>query len=118
MDTPGPFEKKATQAYYYVTPVEENWTEKQKNEWLTSFNYYTTDVVSIHEAYPGHYVQFLHLTASPATNVEKIFGSYALYRRLGTLHRENDARRRLRQRAESDPGAKSSGRKVSHGTSR
>jgi len=77
MDTPGPFEKKATQAYYYVTPVEENWTEKQKNEWLTSFNYYTTDVVSIHEAYPGHYVQFLHLTASPATNVEKIFGSYA-----------------------------------------
>ena len=77
MDTPGPFEKKATQAYYYVTPVEENWTEKQKNEWLTSFNYYTNDVTSIHEAYPGHYVQFLHLNASPATNVEKIFGSYA-----------------------------------------
>jgi uncharacterized protein (DUF885 family) len=77
MDTPGPFEKKATQAYYYVTPVEENWTEKHKNEWLTSFNYYTTDVTSIHEAYPGHYVQFLHLNASPATNVEKIFGSYA-----------------------------------------
>src|SRR4029078_5522186 len=64
-------------AYCYVTPVEENWTYKQKNEWLTSFNYYTTDVTSIHEAYPGHYVQFLHLNASPATNVEKIFGSYA-----------------------------------------
>ena len=77
MDTPGPFEKKATQAYYYVTPVEETLEEKQKNEWLTSFNYYTTDVVSIHEAYPGHYVQFLHLNASPATQVEKIFGSYA-----------------------------------------
>ena len=77
MDTPGPFEKKATQAYYYVTPVEDNWTDKQKNEWLTSFNYYTTDVVSIHEAYPGHYVQFLHLNASPATQLEKIFGSYA-----------------------------------------
>jgi uncharacterized protein (DUF885 family) len=77
MDTPGPFEKKATQAYYYVTPVEENWSEKQKNEWLTSFNYYTADVVSIHEAYPGHYVQFQHLNASPATPVEKIFGSYA-----------------------------------------
>ncbi len=77
MDTPGPFEKKATQAYYYVTPTEESWSEKQKNEWLTSFNYYTTDVVSIHEAYPGHYVQFLHLNASPATQVEKIFNSYA-----------------------------------------
>jgi len=77
MDTPGPFETKATQAYYYVTPVESDWTEKQKNEWLTSFNYYTADVVSIHEAYPGHYVQFLHLNASSATQVEKIFGSYA-----------------------------------------
>jgi uncharacterized protein (DUF885 family) len=77
MDTPGPFEKRATEAYYYVTPTENSWPEKQKEEWLTAFNYYTSDMVSIHEAYPGHYVQFLHLNASPATKVEKIFGSYA-----------------------------------------
>jgi uncharacterized protein (DUF885 family) len=77
MDTPGPFEKRATEAYYYVTPTENDWPEKQKEEWLTAFNYYTSDVVSIHEAYPGHYVQFLHLNASPASKVEKIFGSYA-----------------------------------------
>ena len=77
MDTPGPFERRATEAYYYVTPTEPNWPEKQKEEWLTAFNYYTSDIVSIHEAYPGHYVQFLHLNASPATKVEKIFGSYA-----------------------------------------
>src|SRR5213594_60082 len=77
MDTPGPFEKRATEAYYYVTPTEHDWPEKQKQEWLTAFNYYTSDVVSIHAAYPGHYVQFLHLNASPASKVEKIFGSYA-----------------------------------------
>ena len=77
MDTPGPFEKRATDAYYYVTPTENNWSEKQKEEWLTAFNHYTSDITSIHEAYPGHYVQFLHLNASPATKVEKIFGSYA-----------------------------------------
>ena len=77
MDTPGPFETKATEAYYYVTPPEHDWTAQQKDEWLTSFNYYTTDIVSIHEAYPGHYVQFLHLNASPANKLEKIFGSYA-----------------------------------------
>lgn len=77
MDTPGPFEKRATEAYYYVTPTEEDWPEKEKQEWLTAFNYYTSDVTSIHEAYPGHYVQFLHLNASPASKVEKIFGSYA-----------------------------------------
>ena len=77
MDTPGPFEKRATEAYYYVTPTEEDWPQQEKEEWLTAFNYYTSDVVSIHEVYPGHYVQFLHLNASPATKVEKIFGSYA-----------------------------------------
>jgi uncharacterized protein (DUF885 family) len=77
MDTPGPFETKATEAYYYVTPVEPDWPQKQKEEWLTAFNYYTTDIVSIHEAYPGHYVQFLGLNASRATKLEKIFNSYA-----------------------------------------
>jgi uncharacterized protein (DUF885 family) len=77
MDTPGPFETKATEAYYYVTPPEPNWPTQQKEEWLSAFNYYTTDIVSIHEAYPGHYVQFLHLNASPADKLEKVFNSYA-----------------------------------------
>ena len=77
MDTPGPFEKRATEAYYYVTPTESDWPEKQKQEWLTAFNYYASDIVSIHEVYPGHYVQFLRLNASPAGKVEKTFGSYA-----------------------------------------
>ena len=77
MDTPGPFETRAKEAYYYVTPVEKDWSPTQKEEWLTAFNFYTTDVVSIHEAYPGHYVQFLCLNASGATRLEKIFPSYA-----------------------------------------
>jgi uncharacterized protein (DUF885 family) len=77
MDTPGAFEKRATEAYYYVTPPENDWPPLQKEEWLTAFNFYTADVVSIHEVYPGHYVQFLRLNASSASKVEKIFGSYA-----------------------------------------
>ena len=77
MDTPGPFETKATEAYYYITPVDLKWTPKQQEDWLAQFNYYTTDVVSIHEAYPGHYTQFLHLNASDASKIRKIFGSYA-----------------------------------------
>ena len=76
MDTPGAFEKRATEAYYYVTPPENAWPAKQKEEWLTSFNYYNADLISIHEVYPGHYVQFLRLNASPASKVEKIFDSY------------------------------------------
>ncbi len=77
MDTPGPFETKATEAYYYITPVDPKWTPKQQEDWLAQFNFYTTDVVSIHEAYPGHYTQFLHLNASDASKIQKIFGSYA-----------------------------------------
>jgi uncharacterized protein (DUF885 family) len=75
MDTPGPFETRATEAYYYITPVEPDWTPKQAEEWLSAFNYYTTDIVSVHEAYPGHYIQFLALKASPAGVLEKVFNS-------------------------------------------
>jgi len=75
MDTPGPFEKRATDAYFYVTPAENEWPEQQKNEWLSSFNSYSADIISIHETYPGHYVQFLHLNAAKATKAEKIFGT-------------------------------------------
>jgi uncharacterized protein (DUF885 family) len=77
MDTPGPFERKATEAFYYVTPVEPDWSPRQQEEWLTAFNYYDIAITSVHEAYPGHYVQFLCLNASPATKLEKIFGGYA-----------------------------------------
>jgi uncharacterized protein (DUF885 family) len=76
MDSPGPFERRATEAYFYVTPPENDWPARQKEEWLTAFNYYASDLISIHEVYPGHYVQFLKLNASSATKVEKIFGSY------------------------------------------
>ncbi len=77
MDAPGPFEKNATEAYYFVTPVEKEWSTKEKDEWLGAFNRYTADIVGIHEAYPGHYVQFLHLNASPVSRIQKILWSYA-----------------------------------------
>lgn len=77
MDSPGPFETKATQAFYYITPVDPKWTPKQQEDWLAQFNFYTTDIVSIHEAYPGHYTQFLHSNASKTSKIQKIFMSYA-----------------------------------------
>ncbi|CAN5513115.1 DUF885 domain-containing protein [soil metagenome] len=76
MDAPGPFER-ASQAFYFVTPTEPEWDATRKEEWLTAFNYYVNDVTSIHEAYPGHFVQALHLKSSPASKIDKVFGSYA-----------------------------------------
>lgn len=66
MDAPGPFEQVAKEAYYYLTPVEPHWTAQQKEEWLTKFDYYTLQDVSIHEAYPGHYLHFLHTKLVPS----------------------------------------------------
>jgi uncharacterized protein (DUF885 family) len=60
MDSPGPFETTATEAFYYVTPTEPEWTVVEQEGWLTQFNIHTLRAVSIHEAYPGHYVHFLH----------------------------------------------------------
>jgi uncharacterized protein (DUF885 family) len=61
MDTAGAFETKADESYYYVTPVEPDWSAEQQESWLRRFNYSTLKDVSIHEAYPGHYVHLLHV---------------------------------------------------------
>ncbi|HEX3468610.1 MAG TPA: DUF885 domain-containing protein, partial [Candidatus Elarobacter sp.] len=63
MNTPGAFEKVATQAYYYVTPVEPSWADAQKSEHLAFYNSYAFPIISAHEVMPGHYVNFvLHKT--------------------------------------------------------
>ena len=60
MDSAGALETKATESFYYVTPVEDDWTGQQQEEWLSNFNYDTLKVISIHEVYPGHFVHHLH----------------------------------------------------------
>jgi len=59
MDSPGPLETKATEAYFNVTPVDPTWTQKQADEHLSFFNRYQTMVLASHETYPGHYVNYL-----------------------------------------------------------
>jgi uncharacterized protein (DUF885 family) len=59
MDTPGAYETKATEAFYYITPPEKDWTAKHIEEHLRLFNAAVMQVVTIHEAFPGHYIQFL-----------------------------------------------------------
>lgn len=65
MDTPGPFERKATEAFYYVTPPEANWKPAHKEEHLRLFNKPVMDIITVHEAFPGHYVQFLYAKQFP-----------------------------------------------------
>lgn len=61
MWTPGPFETRALPARYLITDVDPKWSEKQKEEYLGSINYPQLWTTSIHEVYPGHFVQGVFL---------------------------------------------------------
>ena len=65
MDTPGAYETKATEAFYYITPPETEWDQAHKNEHLRLFNPPVMKVITVHEAYPGHYIQFLNAKQFP-----------------------------------------------------
>jgi len=73
MDAPGVWEGRATEAFYNVTPVDPAWTERQKLDHLGFFNRWSSDIVSIHEAIPGHYYQFLALKRAPS-RLRQAFG--------------------------------------------
>jgi uncharacterized protein (DUF885 family) len=60
MSTSGPFETEATEAYYNLTNVLPHWTEEQKREHLTYFNYPGLLGITVHESFPGHFVDFLY----------------------------------------------------------
>ncbi len=74
MDTPGPFEKHATEAYFNVTLPPASMTPAQVEGFMHSFNIGTVISTSVHEAYPGHYVQFLWLPQAPS-RVRKLLGA-------------------------------------------
>ncbi len=74
MDTPGPFEKTATEAYFNVTLPGANDTPEEIAGRMAAFNVGTIVSTSTHEAYPGHYVQFLWVHEAP-TKVRMLLGA-------------------------------------------
>jgi uncharacterized protein (DUF885 family) len=74
MDTPGPYETRATEAFYYVEPVDPEWDAKHKDEHLRLFNPPVVALINVHEAFPGHYVQFLYSPRYP-TKTRKLLGA-------------------------------------------
>ncbi len=74
MDPPGPFEMNSNKAYFNVTLPEPRWSPKQTSEYMAAFNIGTIVSTSVHEAYPGHYVQFLYQSQFPST-IRKVLGA-------------------------------------------
>jgi len=59
MDTPGPYEANATEAFYNITLPDPTWPKEKQEEYLQGYNYPLLSNVSVHEVWPGHYTQFL-----------------------------------------------------------
>ncbi len=75
MDSPGPYERHSTTAYFNVTLPEKNWPAARVSDYMAAFNVGTVISTSVHEAYPGHYVQFLWVNHTPMSAVRKLTGS-------------------------------------------
>ncbi|SPF52152.1 conserved exported hypothetical protein [Candidatus Sulfopaludibacter sp. SbA4] len=73
MDTPGPYEMVAKEAFFNVTLPEATWPKQQVEEYLQGFNRGTIVSTAVHEVYPGHYTQFLWIKNAP-TKVRKLIG--------------------------------------------
>jgi len=74
MDTPGPYEAKATTAYFNVTLPEKDWPKQRIDEFMAQFSYPVITSIATHEAYPGHYIQFLWMHRVN-DRVRKLLGS-------------------------------------------
>jgi uncharacterized protein (DUF885 family) len=74
MDTPGPFEKNATEAYFNVTLPDPSMKPEEVEGYMHSFNIGTVISTAVHEAYPGHYIQFLWVPQAPS-KVRKLLGA-------------------------------------------
>ena len=74
MDTPGPFEQHATEAYFNVTLPDPSMSAAEVEGYMHAFNVGTVISTAVHEAYPGHYVQFLWVPSAPS-RVRKLIGA-------------------------------------------
>jgi uncharacterized protein (DUF885 family) len=57
-DAPGVLERVATKAYYNVTPANPSWPVARQEGFLGQFNDYQRPLISGHEVYPGHFVNY------------------------------------------------------------
>jgi hypothetical protein len=73
IDIPGPYEK-GLPAVYYIAPPDPSWSREVQRDYLPG----RTDLLftSVHEVWPGHFLQFLHANRSQSI-VGRLFVGYA-----------------------------------------
>jgi uncharacterized protein (DUF885 family) len=73
IDIPGPYEK-GLPAIYYIAPPDPSWTAAEQRDYLPG----QADLLftSVHEVWPGHFLQFLHSNRNRSI-VGRLFVGYA-----------------------------------------
>jgi uncharacterized protein (DUF885 family) len=72
---PGPYDKNAN-TYYNVGSLN-GWTPDQAESYLREYNFYTLQILNIHEAIPGHYAQLVYSNQSPSI-IKSVLGNGAM----------------------------------------
>jgi len=73
INIPGPYEK-GLPSTYYIAPPDPSWSQQEKEAYLPGrANLLFT---SVHEVWPGHFLQFLHANRSPS-KFGQVFVGYA-----------------------------------------
>ncbi|MBL9138335.1 MAG: DUF885 domain-containing protein [Verrucomicrobiales bacterium] len=73
MNSPPPLDPKAT-GFYAVSPPPKDWDEGRVQSYLEEYNRHMLQILTIHEAYPGHYVQLEYANRHPSL-IRKVLGS-------------------------------------------
>jgi uncharacterized protein (DUF885 family) len=73
LDNAPPLDPKAS-SYYAVSPPPADWTAAEVRSFLEEYNSHMLQILSIHEGYPGHYVQLERANRNPSL-IRRVFQS-------------------------------------------
>lgn len=73
MNSPPPLDPAAS-GYYAISPPPRDWPAERVKSFLEEYNQHMLQILTIHEAYPGHYVQHEYANRVPSL-IRKVFAS-------------------------------------------
>jgi uncharacterized protein (DUF885 family) len=74
MDTPGPFETAKLRGFYNMTLPDPRMSPAEQADFMRQWYNASISNTSVHEVYPGHFVQFLYAPEFPS-DVRKVFSA-------------------------------------------
>jgi len=75
MNSPPPLDPDAV-GFYAVSPPPKDWSADRARSYFEEYNQKMIQILTIHEAYPGHYVQMEYANRNPSL-IRKVLGSGA-----------------------------------------